>query len=251
MDDVMTAQADVTAHDERRCPTGYGCLCLCVGCVTHHCGPMDRGAAWFCVTQGIAPVNSAVRAARLTLDQSHQPTCSSTGEVMSQPVDTDRARMQRQAVLSRTAVLDDIGLPRFCQRSSKTKVMFATRAFAETAAVELERIGDSDPQRAYPCRGHYHLTSTRTPGRPPGQRDPTPVVVGDVVCVPAGISAAFPHRHRVRVDGVGPRLLTGLFIDGAGNPVVGRKQRPRRCEMPLTLLRHCSVERSEPPPKPH
>lgn len=54
-------------HDERRCPTPHGCLCNCTDCITH-CGLQDRDAAWFCVTQGIAPVDNAIRAARGCLD---------------------------------------------------------------------------------------------------------------------------------------------------------------------------------------
>lgn len=54
-------------HDDRRCPSAHGCFCECEGCI-NHCGPQDRQAAWFCVTQGIVPVDNAVRSARELID---------------------------------------------------------------------------------------------------------------------------------------------------------------------------------------
>jgi hypothetical protein len=51
------------AHDERSCPTAFGCLCSCPACIEQHCGPAHRAAFRFCLSQGIVPTDAAVRAA--------------------------------------------------------------------------------------------------------------------------------------------------------------------------------------------
>lgn len=73
----------------------------------------------------------------------------------------DLAKMRRQAILSRHAALDGLGFPRLCRVPGKAKVVFPTRATAETARDEIVADEpDSGPMYAYMCRDHFHLTST-------------------------------------------------------------------------------------------
>lgn len=67
-DEAESARWEAGKHHPLFCPTGFGCMCACPDCITH-CGPADREAHRFCVTQGIRPTGAAVRAARMLLDQ--------------------------------------------------------------------------------------------------------------------------------------------------------------------------------------
>lgn len=72
--------------------------------------------------------------------------------------DDDRNRMRRQAILTRYATLDPLGLTTYCKRAGKSKVVFPTREAAEGARDEFEQVDpDQEHQQAYlcSCRSYY------------------------------------------------------------------------------------------------
>lgn len=75
-------------------------------------------------------------------------------------------RMRRQALRTRYAALDGLGLPQFCRWADRSKVVFPDRAAAEAYRDEVEQAWpDQQHQQAYLCasgRRHYHLTRANT-----------------------------------------------------------------------------------------
>ncbi len=159
------------------------------------------------------------------------------GPGMTEPAD----RMKRQAVLNRYAELDEVGFVHTCTRFGNTKIVFPDRSSAEAACAEMAALGASSRETyVYPCGKHFHFTSRSGPV----PVRPAVVLVGDVVHVPGGINRDLPARHQIKVDGVGAKRLSGVVLVAAGQPMLSRKGNPRRCLMPLELLRHCTVSRA-------
>lgn len=81
----------------------------------------------------------------------------------------DLGRMRRQALLTRYATLNGLGLPVFCHHLGRWKVIFPDRDAAENYRDQVEQEWpDQHHQQAYLCasgRRHYHLTRDKSDER--------------------------------------------------------------------------------------